>query len=97
MSDPPRPELSLKSKYGIGLAITGMIFPVFALAVPLFNYDAVTSAALVTFCLVGGPEIFLIAGGLLAGKEGVLLVKNGFKQVFKRCVRLFKKDAEPPS
>ncbi len=73
---------SLKSKIGIGLVILGFICPVFGLVVPFLGFEGTTTTALVAFFMVGGPEIFLILGGLLAGKEGILLVKNRIKRMF---------------
>ena len=73
---------SLKSKIGIGLVILGFICPIFGLVVPFLGLEGTTTTALVAFFMVGGPEIFLILGGLLAGKEGILLVKNRIKRMF---------------
>ena len=73
---------SLKSKIGIGLVILGFICPVFGLIIPFLGFDATTTSALVAFFMVGGPEIFLVLGGILAGKEGVLLVTNRVKRFF---------------
>ena len=72
---------SLKSRIGIFLVILGFISPLVGLIIPFLGFDKTTTAALVTFFLIGGPEIFLILGGLLAGKEGVLLVKNKIKRL----------------
>lgn len=72
---------SLKSKIGIGLVIIGFICPLFGLIVPFFGFSTAITTALVTFFVVGGPEVFLLLGGLLAGKEGVLLVTNRLKKM----------------
>ena len=73
---------SLKSRIGIFLVILGFISPLVGLIIPFLGFDKTTTATLVTFFLIGGPEIFLILGGVLAGKEGVLLVKNRVKRLF---------------
>ncbi|NME72081.1 transporter suffix domain-containing protein [Flammeovirga aprica] len=70
----------MKSKIGIGLVIVGFLCPVFGLLVPFLGLDSTTTTALVAFLMVGGPEVFFVLGGLLAGKEGVLLVKNKIKK-----------------
>ena len=72
---------SLRSKIGIAIIIIGFIFPVFGLIVPMLGFSAATSTALVAFFMVGGPEIFLIAGAALAGKEGITLVTNRIKRM----------------
>ena len=75
-------KMTLKSKIGIGLVIFGFVLPVFGLVVPLLDLDTALTTTLVAFFMVGGPEIFLLLGAALAGKEGVLLVKNRVKRVF---------------
>lgn len=72
---------SLKSRIGIFLVVLGFISPIFGLIVPFLGLDNTTTTSLVAFFLIGGPEIFLILGGVLAGKEGVLLVKNRVKRM----------------
>ena len=49
--------------------------------VPFLGLDTTTTTTLVAALMIGGPEVFLILGGLLAGKEGVLLVKNKVKRL----------------
>jgi len=72
---------SLKSKIGIGLVIVGFICPLFGIIVPFLGFSNTVTTALVTFFVVGGPELFLLMGGVLAGKEGVLLVTNRLKKM----------------
>lgn len=74
-------KTSLKSKIGIGLVIVGFACPLFGLVVPFLGLSTTVSTALVTFFVVGGPEIFLLLGGVLAGKEGVMLVTNKVKSL----------------
>lgn len=74
-------QTSLKSRIGLGLIVLGFISPVFGLIVPLFNLPSAVATGLIAFFLVGAPEIFLIAGAALAGKEGLLLVKNRIKRM----------------
>lgn len=72
---------SFKSRLGIFLIVLGFVCPVFGLMVPLLGLDSGTTTAIVAFFMVGGPEIFLILGGILAGKEGVTIVKNKIKRM----------------
>lgn len=66
----------MKYKIGMALIILGIISPLIGFIVPFLGFDSTTSTALVAFFMVGGPEIFLIAGGALAGKEGLDLIKS---------------------
>jgi hypothetical protein len=72
---------STRSRIGIFLIILGFIFPVFGLLVPLLGLSTALTTTLVAFFMVGGPEIFMIAGAALAGKEGIVLVKNKIKRI----------------
>ena len=72
---------SLRSKIGIGFVILAIMCPLIGLVIPLFGLSKATTTVLVAFFMLGGPEVFLILGGFLAGKEGVLLVKNKIKRM----------------
>ena len=72
---------SFRSRFGIFLVVLGFICPVFGLLVPLLELPTARSTAIVAFFMIGGPELFMILGGLLAGKEGILLVKNRLKRI----------------
>ncbi|MCT4623843.1 MAG: transporter suffix domain-containing protein [Schleiferiaceae bacterium] len=74
-------KTTLKTRIGLVLIVLGFISPLFGLLVPLFNLSPTLTATIVTALVVGGPEIFLIAGAALAGKEGVVLVKNRIKRM----------------
>ena len=71
---------SIKTKIGLGLIVMGIASPVFSLIVPFLNLSAALSASLVALFLVGLPEVFLIAGAALAGKEGLQLVMGKVKR-----------------
>ena len=70
----------MKYKIGMGFIILGIFSPLIGLAVPLLNLSTETTTALVTFFMVGGPEIFLIAGAALAGKQAIEAIKKDFFQ-----------------
>ncbi len=74
-------SISVKSRIGIAFVVLGFICPVFGLVVPLLGLSTALTTTLVAFFMVGGPEVFLILGAALAGKEGVLLVKNRIKRM----------------
>lgn len=75
-------NLSTKSKFGIAFVVIGFICPVFGFAVPLLNLSDGLTTTLVAFFMVGGPEVFLILGTALAGKQGVTIVQNKVKRAF---------------
>jgi hypothetical protein len=70
----------LKYKIGMGFIALSLISPLIGLAVPLLDLSTGTTTALVTFFMVGGPEIFLIAGAALAGKQAIESIKKEFFQ-----------------
>ncbi len=74
----------MKYKMGIGFIILGIISPLFGLAVPLLNLSTATTTALVTFFMVGVPEIFLIAGAALAGKQAIESIRKELFQYAER-------------
>ncbi|OEU68161.1 MAG: hypothetical protein BA863_13875 [Desulfovibrio sp. S3730MH75] len=67
---------SLKYKFGMGLIFFGMICPLFSFIVPFLNLSTAMSSTIIAFLMVGGPELFLIAGGALAGKEALDSIKS---------------------
>lgn len=49
----------------------------------MFHLSASYSATLIGFFLVGGPELFLILGAALAGKEAITAIKQKIKDWFR--------------
>lgn len=70
----------LKYKVGMSLIILSFAMPIFAIIVPFFGFSAATTTTIVAFFLVGVPEVFLIAGGALAGKEALASIKSKLLQ-----------------
>lgn len=64
------------------LLILMIISPGIALLVPYLGFSEALTMTLQGFFLVGGPEVFMIAGVALAGKEGLETVKNTIKKLF---------------
>jgi len=71
-----RPARSVAYRLGVGCLILALLSPLSALLVPYLGFSAAATAALIGFLVVGGPEVFLIAGIALAGKEAWEAVKN---------------------
>ena len=78
-------------KIGLFFIILAFISPLIALIIPFFNFDKTFSSVLIGFFLIGGPELFLILGGLLAGKKVIDNIKNKVKGLFS--IAFFKKPA----
>ena len=66
---------SLKYKIGMALILTGIVSPLLSFIVPLLGLSTAAASAAVAFLMIGLPEIFLVSGGVLAGKEALLTVK----------------------
>ena len=71
-----RKNRSLKYKIGMTLIILSIISPVFSILVPFLSLPAAVTTTLVALFMVGAPEVFLIAGGALAGKEALATIKS---------------------
>jgi hypothetical protein len=69
-------KTSLRCKIGIGFIVLGIIFPIFGFIVPFLGFSASVSTAIIGFFIIGGPEVCLIVGVAIAGKEAVDLVKK---------------------
>lgn len=66
----------LKYKIGMALIILGIASPIFSFLVPFLGFSTAAASTLVAFLMVGAPEIFLIAGGALAGKDALASIKS---------------------
>ena len=68
--------ISLRCKIGIGFIVLGTMLPLFGFIVPFLGFSASVSTAIIGFFIIGGPELCVIIGVALAGKEAVDLVKK---------------------
>lgn len=71
-----------KYKMGMFFLILMIISPGFALLIPYFNLPETLTLSLQGFFLIGGPEIFMVIGIALAGKEALATIKNYIKKLF---------------
>lgn len=76
---------SLKYKIGMFFIILGTISPLIGLGIPLLNLSKGITTTLLTFFMVGGPELFLLLGAALAGREAVRAFKG---KLFKRASKI---------
>ena len=67
---------SIKYKIGMGFIILGVSSPIIGFVIPFLNLSDEITTTLVTFFMVAGPEVFLIIGGALAGKEAMGAIKG---------------------
>ena len=65
----------MKYKIGMFIISLGFISPLVGLVVPFLGFDETTTNSLVAFFMIGGPELFIIGGGALTGKEGLETIK----------------------
>lgn len=72
----------LKYKIGMFLLIIMIISPGIALLIPYLGLSETLTLTIQGLFLVGGPEVFMVAGIALAGKEGLETIKNTVKKLF---------------
>ncbi|HJO94845.1 MAG TPA: transporter suffix domain-containing protein [Victivallales bacterium] len=68
--------MDLKLKVGFLFIILSFILPVFSFFVPMMNLPTYISGALIGILVLGGPEVCIILGVMLAGKEAVKNIKS---------------------
>lgn len=69
-------------KLGMFLLILMIASPGIALLIPYLGLNEALTLTIQGLFLVGGPEVFMVAGIALAGKEGLETVKNAVKKIF---------------
>ncbi|SIO28163.1 transporter suffix domain-containing protein [Halodesulfovibrio marinisediminis] len=67
---------SIKYKIGMAFIILSITCPLFSFLVPLLELPTATTSTLVAFLMIGAPELLLIIGGALAGKEALESIKS---------------------
>ncbi|HJO94340.1 MAG TPA: transporter suffix domain-containing protein [Victivallales bacterium] len=72
--------MNLKSKIGIAFIILSFILPIFSFLVSMLNLPTYISGTLISVLVIGGPELCIIIGIMLAGKEAV---KNMKSKIFR--------------
>jgi len=77
----------LRVKIGIGILIVSVFSPLLALLIPFFELPAGMSAIVVGFVAVGLPEILLLIGVALAGKEVWFAILNKLRKIAKRVLK----------
>jgi hypothetical protein len=74
-------EKGLKYKLGMFFLILMLISPAFTLLIPFLMLPESMTLSLQGFFLIGGPEIFMLVGVALAGKQGLTVIKNTLKKL----------------
>ena len=82
MTEIAKTKKGLKYKIGMFLLIIMIISPGIALLIPYLGLSETLTLTTQGLFLVGGPEIFMVAGIALAGKEGLETIKNTVKKLF---------------
>ncbi len=70
-----------KYKFGMFFLILMIISPGVALLIPMLGFSDTITLSLQGFFFIGGPEVFMIVGIALAGKEALTTIKNGAKKI----------------
>jgi len=74
---------SWQYKLGLTFIFIGMILPVFSFFVPFLGFSTGESATIIAILTIGGPEVGIILGIALAGKEGYETIKNNIIKLFR--------------
>lgn len=71
-------------KYKLGMFFLGLmvISPGLAFLVPLLNLSQSLTLTIQGSLLIGGPEVFMVLGVALAGKEALTKIKRSVKKAF---------------
>ena len=82
MTNNTQQKIGIRYKTGMFLLVLMIVSPGIALLIPYIGFSEAITMTLQGFFLVGGPEVFMVAGVALAGKEGLETVKNTVKKLF---------------
>lgn len=78
-------SLSWRCRIGLFIIAFGdVILPALCLVLPYLDLPTSVKIGLATVLLVGGPEVFMILGVALAGKEGYAVFKALLRKIWKR-------------
>jgi hypothetical protein len=66
----------MKYKLGLFFIILSLVSPVIALLLPFLNLSTEVTATLVAIFFIGLPEVFLLIGAALSGKEAAYALAN---------------------
>ena len=71
-----------KYKLGMFFLFLMVVSPGLALLVPFFSLNETLTLSIQGILLIGGPEVFMVIGIALAGKEALTTIKNFVKKLF---------------
>jgi len=78
-------SLSWRCRFGLLIIALGdVILPALCLVLPYLDLPTYVKVGLGTVLLVGGPEVFMLLGVALAGKEGYAVFKTMLRKIWKR-------------
>lgn len=77
-------QKSIQYQFGMFFIVLGVLSPLLAFLVPVLRLPTGISATLIGILIVGAPEVFLIIGVALAGKEAANAIKTFIKNLFHR-------------
>lgn len=77
-------NLSWRCRIGLFIILFGdVILPAFCLVLPFIDLPTSLKVGLATVLLVGGPEVMMLVGVALAGKEGYAVFKAVLQKIWK--------------
>lgn len=81
-------EIKLKKdwKYYSGLICLALSFflPLLGFLIPFLKLPSTITVGIITFLTIGGPEVMILAGSVLLGKDGFRYYRNKIFLLFKR-------------
>ena len=77
---------SIRYKLGMVFIIFGIISPAVGFIVPFLGLSQTLAVSLVGIFFIGAPEVFLILGAALAGKEAMIAIKTRVKDLFTKKI-----------
>jgi len=78
-------SLSWRCRIGLFIILCGdVILPAFCLVLPFLDLPTSVKVGLATVLLVGGPEVMMLVGVALAGKEGYAVFKAVLQKIWTR-------------
>ncbi|MHB8069791.1 MAG: transporter suffix domain-containing protein [Desulfobaccales bacterium] len=78
-------SLSWRCRIGLFIIAVGdVILPALCLVLPYLDLPTAVKVGVATVLLVGGPEVLMLLGVALAGKEGYAVLKAALRKIWKR-------------
>lgn len=84
MKNPPKLVKDWKYYTGMTCMVLALVLPLFGFLVPMLDLPILFSATIIGILTVGGPEIMVMLGAILLGKQTAYYYKEKFLALFKK-------------